>query len=81
MEWKLADAKNKFSEVYRRATTEGPQRVTKSGSESVIIIAESAYQKMQGERPNFIDFLMSGPGLDDLEIPPREDTKMREVDW
>ena len=26
--WQLADAKNKFSELFTRAMTEGPQRVT-----------------------------------------------------
>ena len=38
MVWKLEDAKNRFSELVRRARSEGPQVVTKHGRESVVVI-------------------------------------------
>jgi len=37
--WKLEDAKARFSEVVRRARTEGPQHVTVRGQEAVVVIA------------------------------------------
>ena len=79
MEWKLAEAKNRFSEVYRLAMSEGPQRVTKQGAEPVIVIAESDYKKLQGERPNFIEFLMNGPDFSDLDLT-RDHSPMRDID-
>ena len=37
--WKLEDAKARFSEVVRRAQSEGPQRVTLRGREAVVVIS------------------------------------------
>jgi antitoxin Phd len=79
MEWKLAEAKNKFSEVYRLATTSGPQRITKHGGEPVILIAESEYERLKGKKPDFIEFLMNGPDFSDLDLT-RDRSPMRDVD-
>jgi|SRR5262245_6166708 len=45
--WKLQDAKARFSEVVRRAQTEGPQRVTVHGKDAVIVVSASQYAKQQ----------------------------------
>lgn len=37
--WRLEEAKARFSEVVRRARTEGPQRVTVRGRDAVVVIA------------------------------------------
>jgi antitoxin Phd len=37
--WRLQDAKARFSEVVRRARSEGPQQVTVHGREEVVIIS------------------------------------------
>jgi prevent-host-death family protein len=41
--WKLQDAKARFSEVVRKAQTEGPQHVTVHGKEAVVVISASEY--------------------------------------
>jgi prevent-host-death family protein len=43
--WKLQDAKARFSEVVRRAKSEGPQRVTIHGKDAVVVIAANEYEK------------------------------------
>ena len=43
--WKLQDAKARFSEVVRRAQTEGPQRVTLHDKDAVVIVAADQYAK------------------------------------
>jgi prevent-host-death family protein len=43
--WKLQDAKARFSEVVRRAKSEGPQRVTVHGKDAVVVIAAHEYEK------------------------------------
>ena len=36
--WQLHEAKVRFSEVFRRARTQGPQRVVKQHGEAVVIV-------------------------------------------
>src|SRR5690349_10856914 len=47
--WQLQTAKAKFSEVFRRARTEGPQRITKQGKEGVVMISDDQYDKLTRE--------------------------------
>jgi len=41
--WKLQDAKARFSELVRKAQTEGPQHVTVHGKEAVVVVSASEY--------------------------------------
>lgn len=41
--WKLQDAKARFSEVVRKAQTEGPQHVTVHGKEAVVVVSAHQY--------------------------------------
>jgi prevent-host-death family protein len=50
--WKLQDAKARFSEVVRRAKSEGPQRVTVHGKDAVVVIAASEYEKPASSGPD-----------------------------
>lgn len=38
--WQVQTAKARFSEVFRLARTKGPQRITRQGRESVVMVAE-----------------------------------------
>lgn len=77
MTWQLADAKNRFSEVVRRALKEGPQRVTRR-REAVIILSETDYQRLAGTGQNVVDYLLSGPSLEDVQIE-RDRSSMRDL--
>lgn len=77
MDWKLAEAKNKFSEVVKRALTDGPQRVTRR-DDAVVILSEAEYERLTGQRPGFRDYLMSGPSLEGVDLE-RDRSPMREV--
>ena len=79
MDWKLAEAKNKLSEVVTLAIDEGPQRITRR-SDTVFVISESDYKKLKGEEPNFIEFLLSSPGFDDVDLERNRSTT-RDVEW
>lgn len=68
VDWKLADAKNKFSEVVRRALDEGPQRVTRR-DDAVVIVSEAEYRRLTGQRPSLRDYLLaSGPSLEGVDL-------------
>jgi prevent-host-death family protein len=45
-DWQLQTAKAKFSEVFRRARTEGPQRITRQGKEGVVMISDEQYARL-----------------------------------
>jgi prevent-host-death family protein len=49
MDWQLADAKNRFSELVNRALAEGPQRVRRRG-DAVIVVAQRDFDKLMGNR-------------------------------
>lgn len=59
--WQLQEAKNKFSEVVRKANEEGPQTVTKHGKESVIIVSVKEYKKMKQPETDLIEFFQNSP--------------------
>jgi prevent-host-death family protein len=58
--WSLETAKARFSEVVRHARSEGPQRVTVRGRDSVVILSAEDYERLtaKGRKP-FVDFLES----------------------
>jgi antitoxin Phd len=60
--WKLEDAKARFSEVVRRARTEGPQHVTVRGQEAVVVIAVEELRRLLPSAvpdPPLVAFLQS----------------------
>lgn len=76
MDWKLAEAKNKLSEVVRRAIDEGPQRVLRRDG-NVVIVAEHDYELLAGERRGLKRLLLDGPGLDGVDLT-RDRTPIRD---
>jgi prevent-host-death family protein len=68
--WKLEDAKAKFSEVVRRARTEGPQRVTYRGEDAVVVVAAQEFDRLQppaGKRLSFVEFMRTLAPLAELD--------------
>ncbi len=78
MKWKLADAKNRFSELVNLALLKGPQRVLRR-SDTVVVLALKDYEKLTGKHPSFKEYLMQGPDLSGLDFK-RDSSSMREVD-
>jgi antitoxin Phd len=67
--WQIQSAKARFSEVFQRARTEGPQRVTRQGKEAVVMVAEEQYHRLvsKSRQPkDIVDFFQQSPlvGLD-----------------
>lgn len=77
MNWQLAEAKNRLSEVVTLALTSGPQRV-KRRNQSVIILSETEYQRLTGVRPGFKDYLMKAPSFEGLDIT-RDGSPSRDI--
>ena len=77
--WQLQEAKQRFSELVRRAEREGPQVVTRHGEEGVVVVVPVEEFRRISEREggekkmDFKEFLMSAPDLSVLDMErPRE---------
>jgi len=78
MSWRLADAKNRFSEVVNRALAGDPQVVLRR-RDAVVVLARRDYEKLTGERVGFKQFLLGkGPSLQGLDLK-RDPSPMRKV--
>jgi antitoxin Phd len=44
--WQIQTAKARFSEVFRLARTEGPQRITRQGKEGVVMLSDEQYDRL-----------------------------------
>jgi prevent-host-death family protein len=44
--WQLQTAKARFSEVFRKARTEGPQLITRQGKEGVVMIPVEQFDRL-----------------------------------
>ncbi len=60
MEWQLQHAKMKFSELVRRACTEGPQTVTVHGKPNVVVLSNKDYTALVSKKSGLTKFLLSG---------------------
>lgn len=80
MRWQVQEAKQRLSELIRRAHTEGPQVVTRHGEEIVVVIDIADYRHLKGEIAEFKDYLRSGPVFDDLDLT-RTTEFPRSTDW
>lgn len=60
-DWQLQEAKNRFSEVIRKAAKEGPQTVTIRGKPAAVVVSAETYARLVPPRMPFAEYLLSGP--------------------
>jgi len=77
MEWKLADAKNRLSQLVNRVLAEGPQ-IIRRRKDAVIVLSERRYRELTGDRRTLKDVLLSGPDLEGVDLG-RDPSPMRDV--
>jgi prevent-host-death family protein len=77
--WQLQDAKNRLSEVVRKATDEGPQVITLRGDDAVVVVAADEYARLTRKRKGtLVDFLRKSPlGAVALDLTRSGDTGRR----
>ena len=69
--WRLQDAKVRFSELVRRAHSNGPQHVTVKGRDAVVIVDADEFNRLVGTKTgeSLIEALQASPH-DDLVLEP-----------
>jgi len=68
MSWQVQEAKQKFSELVRRATEDGPQVITRHGEEVAVLLAAADYRALTDAGEDFKAFLRSAPDLGALVL-------------
>jgi prevent-host-death family protein len=73
--WTVAEAKAKFSELINKAKSEGPQKITKHGRTTAVIVAAEEWERKTGRKGNLAEFLAASPlrgsGLKLKRLPVR----------
>ncbi|MBU2802791.1 MAG: type II toxin-antitoxin system Phd/YefM family antitoxin [Acidithiobacillus caldus] len=77
--WALQDAKAKFSQLVRRAQSEGPQTISVRGEPAVVMLSVETYRRLQPNRRSFVEIVRSGPDTQ-LDLH-REQTTDRDIEW
>lgn len=62
-DWQVQSAKAQFSEVFRRARTEGPQHITRQGKEGVMMLSDEDYRRLvlKSQPKSIVQFFRQSP--------------------
>lgn len=72
--WQLQDAKNRFSEVVRKAREDGPQMITVHGTDAVVVVAAEQYRTLSNRKGTLTDFFRRSPLVEvDLDLARSRD--------
>jgi prevent-host-death family protein len=77
-DWSLADAKNQFSEVVRRARHQGPQTIKVRGERAAVLVSASEYDALiSPDAPKTLKDLLRAMNLEGVDFtrdqrPPRD---------
>jgi len=73
--WQLHQAKNRFSEVVDRAVQEGPQVITRRGTEAVVVLSVEDYRRLRKPEISLLEFLQTSPLVGaELDLDRSRDT-------
>ena len=72
MVWQLQTAKQKPSELVDRAVAEGPQVISRHGSETAVVVSVRDYRKLTAD-DGFKSYLVSGLSLEGLDLDRAHD--------
>ena len=59
--WQLQEAKNRLSEVVRKARSDGPQIITLHGATAAVVVSAQDYGRMTRPKGKLVDFFRSSP--------------------
>jgi antitoxin Phd len=62
--WQLQTAKARFSDLFRRARSEGPQVITRQGKDAVVMLSDVEYQQLVGrshQPKSLVEFFRTSP--------------------
>lgn len=61
VKWQLQEAKNRLSEVVRKAQREGPQVITLHGADAAVVVSAKDFGRISRPRGKLVDFFRKSP--------------------
>jgi antitoxin Phd len=78
--WQVQEAKARFSELLETCIADGPQMVTKRGTEAAVLVPVHEWRRLQATaRPSLKQLLLSDIGRTDSLSPPRRPARRRKT--
>lgn len=78
--WPVQDAKARFSEFLDACLAEGPQMVTKRGTEAAVLVPVQEWRRLQAAaKPSLKALLLSTEARAELVLPARGQAKRRSI--
>lgn len=79
--WPVQDAKARFSEFLDACLVEGPQMVTRRGTETAVLVPVQEWRRLQSAaRPSLKQLLLCAQARADMIVPERAQAKRRSVE-
>lgn len=63
--WQIQEAKQRFSEMIRAVTSEGPQVITRHGEDVAVVVDIGEYRRLTRPAVDLAGILLGGPKLAD----------------
>ncbi|MBK6972928.1 MAG: type II toxin-antitoxin system Phd/YefM family antitoxin [Sterolibacteriaceae bacterium] len=78
--WPVQDAKARFSEFLEACIANGPQMVTRRGTEAAVLVPVDEWRRLQAAaRPSLKQLLLSDLGRTDFLTAPRRVARRRKL--
>ena len=72
--WQLQEAKNRLSELVRKAREEGPQTITVHGKDAAVLVSAEQYTKAARRKGTLVEFFRKSPLVGaELDLTRRRD--------
>ena len=59
--WQLQEAKNRLSEVVKKAREHGPQIITVHGTDAVVVVGADQFRKLSRRKGTLVEFFQRSP--------------------
>ena len=70
--WPVQDAKARFSEMLDACLRDGPQLVTRRGTDAAVLVPMREWQRLhEAARLSLKELLLAEEGRGDISVPPR----------
>jgi len=73
--WSITEARAKISDVFDAALTAGPQKIERRGSEPVVIVAESDWNRLVTEYQTVADLVLNAP-IEKEDMPEHQPSRV-----
>jgi prevent-host-death family protein len=78
--WPVQDAKARFSELLDACVSEGPQVVTRRGTETAVLVPIDEWRRLQAAaRPSLKQLLLTDSARTDMLVPERGKARRRQA--